>query len=53
MFIRSHQENVFSRVTMALITRSTVCRYDHKTELKFSSGVEETMGSVKVHGTQR
>lgn len=39
MFIRSHQENAFSRVTMALITRSTACRYDLKTELKLSSQV--------------
>lgn len=51
MFIRSHQENVFSRVTMALITRSTACRYDPKTELKLSSrqgwmgekGIAETL----------
>lgn len=27
MFIRNHRENVFSRETMDLITRSTVCRY--------------------------
>lgn len=44
MFIRSHQENVFSRVTMALITRSTACRYDPKTELKLSSLVGEGKG---------
>lgn len=31
MSIRNHQESVFSRGTMDLITRSTACRYDHRT----------------------
>lgn len=31
MFIRNHRENVFSKETMALITRSTACRYEQRT----------------------
>jgi hypothetical protein len=31
MFIRNHQENVFSKGIMDLITRSIACRYDHRT----------------------